>query len=134
MWKPKRFDQLSALSDELTAKEQLDNVASFQSRRRRVLSGLVVTALAFVLVSTMGKENEEWTILLIFPAMIFTVIMAMMCRCPNCGDIPMGSSTAMGNNGVTYAKGLHLFPSRCKGCGYFLGGRALQRAVAECNE
>jgi len=120
------------LRDEQVRREQYENAARFRAKWRRVIFGFLGTfALFFIGGELVRPDQEEWLVLAIFLVIFATVISMLFYKCPKCGTVPSGVAYSVTANTASYSKGIHPFPKRCAGCGYYLSKRELEKVLKE---
>ena len=99
----------------------LDCSSEFQRRRRKAWQfARFGFALALISILTLiwGGRFEHEAFIGFGGAIIWLTLVAFWCyRCPNCGTIPIATSSSAGTGGISFGAGVDLNPEFCCACG-----------------
>ena len=120
---------LSSLPEQ---ERQRNNAAKFQHRKIRLLFGFASVFVIIVIARFSVPAYHKILICLAFVAMVATVFLMLMYKCPNCGTAQAGQSISLSSE-IRYNKGVNPFAKRCSCCGFYLSPKYLERRISEAN-
>lgn len=109
-----------ALQDNVDFEVQRENVERFEEKRRKMMRGIFGIVLFSILAAL--KINDELVTFYsvgIVVSVLVTIFHSFSYKCPNCNHLVEGRNYDL-TSGLTFTKGIRLFPTRCHHCGFYL--------------
>ncbi len=108
------------LQNSVDFETQRANVERFEKKRRKVMWGVFGIVLFSILAAL--KINDAlvaFCSVCIVASVIATIFYSFSYECPNCQHLVEGRVYDL-TSGISFTKGLRLFPTRCHHCGFYL--------------